>query len=197
MMLALFCASIATSLWVGVDRWDFQGEFSGIHLHADLWLRLVPYYLAGVIFYLFRDRLRLDWRGAIVAMIGLGVGAVVPFGMAVALPTLGTYVLLCLAFSPHMKLHDVARFGDFSYGIYLYAFPIQQLLVLWISHDVNPYLLFSLALPPTVVAGMLSWYVVERRFLQRVKRRPRQPPRLILGGLGVPHKEPPTGPRVE
>ena len=33
------------------------------------------------------------------------------------------------AFNPAIKLSKAAKYGDFSYGVYLYAFPIQQLLV--------------------------------------------------------------------
>ena len=42
------------------------------------------------------------------------------------------------------------RFGDFSYGTYLYAFPIQQLILSAIGHTIPPLLLFACATPATL-----------------------------------------------
>jgi len=59
------------------------------------------------------------------------------------------------------------RYGDFSYGIYLYHFPIVQTMVQagWFEH--NP--IGALVALLLVVAGLavVSWFSLERRFLQR------------------------------
>ena len=47
----------------------------------------------------------------------------------VIIPTFGFYILFYLAFLPIGRLHDFAKHGDLSYGIYLYAYPIQRLLI--------------------------------------------------------------------
>jgi peptidoglycan/LPS O-acetylase OafA/YrhL len=62
-------------------------------------------------------------------------------------------------------LHGWARFGDFSYGTYLYAFPIQQLIVHGIGHSLPAGELFMLATPPTLLCAVLSWHGVEKWFL--------------------------------
>jgi peptidoglycan/LPS O-acetylase OafA/YrhL len=70
-------------------------------------------------------------------------------------------------FSQDWRWHDAAKHGDFSYGIYLYAFSIQQLTMLALGKPVSPLVLFVLALPPTLLAGVLSWHLIERRFLRK------------------------------
>jgi peptidoglycan/LPS O-acetylase OafA/YrhL len=87
----------------------------------------------------------------------------------VLFPVCGTCIVLWLAFHPSLKFHGFSKHGDFSYGMYLYAFPIQQLLVMSCSGSMNPYALFALAWPLSIVAGMFSWYFVERPFLRRTR----------------------------
>lgn len=61
-------------------------------------------------------------------------------------------------------------FGDWSYGIYLYAYPVQQTLV----HAGVRDLALSLALSSLITLGlaMLSWQLVEARALRLKPRGP-------------------------
>lgn len=76
-----------------------------------------------------------------------------------------------MAFSGRLRLHDISRRGDFSYGTYLYGFPIQQIVMaLW-----GASLPFALYVPATMLlalmAGVLSWHLVEQWFLPRSRRQ--------------------------
>jgi peptidoglycan/LPS O-acetylase OafA/YrhL len=53
-----------------------------------------------------------------------------------------------------------------SYGIYLYAFPIQQLMVQKLELR-SPPVLFALAVPMTVLCAWLSWKYIESPILKR------------------------------
>ncbi len=55
----------------------------------------------------------------------------------------------------------VHRFGDFSYGTYLYAFPIQQTLMHY--HAFSTMQLMMLSIPLTYIVGLASWHLVEKR----------------------------------
>jgi peptidoglycan/LPS O-acetylase OafA/YrhL len=72
------------------------------------------------------------------------------------------------------------RGNDVSYGVYLWAFPVQQLLVsAWTG--VSPLALSAVALPLTILVALGSWLVVEKPALalkSRVARR--------LRGTGAP-----------
>jgi peptidoglycan/LPS O-acetylase OafA/YrhL len=56
----------------------------------------------------------------------------------------------------------IAAENDFSYGTYLYAFPVQQLLVIAGAHHLGvvPYIVLSIA--STAPLAALSWFLVER-----------------------------------
>ena len=170
-VLSLFCVSLAVSTLFVVRGWVFGGKWLGVLLGSpQLWARLLPLYLAGVVVYLWRDRVRFSLAGASLACVVLALAAWCPWGCAALFPLAGTYLVFWFAFSPAIRLHRVGRFGDFSYGAYLYAFPVQQLLMKAFSRAVSPWVLFVCAAPLTLLAAVASWHAVERRFLRSTHR---------------------------
>jgi peptidoglycan/LPS O-acetylase OafA/YrhL len=93
-----------------------------------------------------------------------------PHCWSLLFPVVGAYLVLVLAFHPSIRLHNWNRFGDFSYGTYLYAFPVQQLVMQWIGHPVLPWKLFFIATPATIGCAFLSWHLVEKWFLRSAAR---------------------------
>lgn len=58
-------------------------------------------------------------------------------------------------------VRSMGRFGDFSYGIYIYAWPVQQFGVMLLGQD-QPYLLMiAISLAVTGTLAVLSWRYVE------------------------------------
>jgi len=173
LILAFLLASIALS--VVFVAWDLTpgGKALGVVFGDPVsWARLLPYYLAGTTFYLWRDRTPLSWPLAGVSVALLFTGArLVPWGVALTFPLALTYLLLFLACRPVPGLVGWAKRGDFSYGLYLYAFPIQQLLVMW-RRPTQPLELFALATPLVWLCAFISWHVIEKPFLE-LKAHPR------------------------
>jgi peptidoglycan/LPS O-acetylase OafA/YrhL len=62
---------------------------------------------------------------------------------------------------------NFAKYGDFSYGIYILHFPILQALVQSGLFNSNPCLAFCLALILVLVGAFLLWHLVEKHFLQK------------------------------
>ncbi len=72
-----------------------------------------------------------------------------------------------LAFSDKIKLNALTKYGDFSYGIYLYGFVIQQALIsALVPKPLNVYLFFMITACFSYFFGFLSWRFVERPALQ-------------------------------
>ncbi len=60
--------------------------------------------------------------------------------------------------------------GDFSYGTYLYAFPIQQLIVRYTAGSgLTPFGLFLGSTPVVLVLAVLSWFFVEKPAMESTK----------------------------
>lgn len=133
-------------------------------------IRLTACFLVGAAFWLYRDRVTIRTAGLIVvvpALIGCLFNArVATIGMAV----FGGYLLLWLAFVPNHMLSMYRRFPDVSYGVYLYAWPFQKLLIKAFD-GIDPWTLSAITWVVSIAAGYASWMLVERRFVARGRSR--------------------------
>jgi len=128
---------------------------------------LVLPFAIGAGLYVWRDRLPLSLP------LALGLWAVVaglhgaggPTGPAFlpAFTLALSYSVFWLGYARLPGLLAFNRLGDYSYGIYIYAFPIQQLVAEAGVRD--PATNIALALPPVLVCAVASWHLVERRAL--------------------------------
>jgi peptidoglycan/LPS O-acetylase OafA/YrhL len=170
-LLAFFFTTLVVSYLFAVYGWKPGGKWLGVVFgYPPFWARLLPMYTVGIVFYRLRSHLliRTSW---IVAGIGLLIaGAIIPDGWPIFFPVAGAYLVLALAFHPMIRLHNWSRYGDFSYGTYLYAFPVQQLIMRSIGHPTSPWKLFLLAAPLTILCAAVSWHLVERWFLPRASK---------------------------
>jgi peptidoglycan/LPS O-acetylase OafA/YrhL len=120
----------------------------------------------GAALYVLRRFIPIRWSlaalafTALVVTVALGSGYASEYALAFAIP----YLVLCLAYRTHSFVHLPEWWGDYSYGIYVYAFPIQQ-TVSQLLAPMSGWALFAIALVPTTVAGAMSWHFVEKRFL--------------------------------
>ena len=138
------------------------GGFSLIHEAS----RLAVFYFAGAIIYLFRERLRfsrISMAGSLAIVAFLWLNPDLAFMSALPLG----YFLIWLG----LKANFVkwGQNNDFSYGIYIYAFPIQQFVAL-----LFPAATFAahvlLAIIFTFPLAILSWFLVERPAIRSARR---------------------------
>lgn len=167
----LFCLGVhAGQVYLG---WKVPGSrLSWLYCYPDFWPRVMSAFLAGTVAYLYRDRVVLSGRLCLAALALLLIfGVALPSWKLLPLltPTAGAYALLYVAYTPVGRLPGFARYGDFSYGMYLYAYPIQQLLVQAFGPRLNVGTLFLSAWAISLAFAVTSWYLVESPFL-RLKR---------------------------
>jgi len=74
------------------------------------------------------------------------------------------YLTLYLSYVPRGPLLHFNKLGDYSYGMYIYAFPIQQSLISYFP-DISADQLTYAALPLTLIASVFSWHLVEKKAL--------------------------------
>ena len=71
------------------------------------------------------------------------------------------YFTLCIGFIDLRGLPLIKR-GDYSYGVYLYGYPIEQALWHFVPALRHWELLFAVALPTTMIFAIVSWHLIEK-----------------------------------
>lgn len=69
-------------------------------------------------------------------------------------------------------LRRAGRFGDLSYGLYIYAFPVQQTLLWQLKDSLSWGVLLALTIATTATLAFASWHLVEKRALRLKPSRP-------------------------
>lgn len=125
---------------------------------------LVASFLAGVAFYGFRHRLPHDGRIAAAATIAtMGLLLLPGGGALVAAPAAYVTVYVgSLAFRPM----PLTKYGDYSYGLYLFGYPLQQTFASFGSWAHHWWLNLLVCLPAAAVMAVFSWHVVEKPALK-------------------------------
>ena len=126
----------------------------------------LPLFLAGAVAYLFRDRIKYTMTGCVVSVCVLVVACFIPNAFGPVFPLAGGYLLFWISFHPTIRFFNASRFGDLSYGAYLFAFPIQQLIVSVSGHRMEPLALFAVSTPIILLAALTSYHLIEHPFMQ-------------------------------
>jgi peptidoglycan/LPS O-acetylase OafA/YrhL len=124
----------------------------------EIWL--LQAFAIGTCLYLLRER--IPWHGG-VALILLAAFAIAPSeGLQLKLVVVAVpYAAVYLAYRGPAALRRLTTRGDFSYGIYLYAWPVgQAVAAAWTG--IGATALIALSLPLTYLLAVGSWHYVER-----------------------------------
>jgi peptidoglycan/LPS O-acetylase OafA/YrhL len=130
-------------------------------------------FAAGVGLYVWRDRVRLHPAGVAALALLAWLGRETPFHPLLLVLAL-SYGVFVLAHLPGAFLRRYNRLGDYSYGVYIYAFPMQQLMV-HLFQPMDPLTNIALAVPATLGLAVLSWTWVEKPALDLNRRLGRRP----------------------
>jgi len=148
-------------------------------------LRLGASFAAGMTLWAFRDSLP---RTTTLIVLAGAVSCALYFFAAPTLmyaltPLPLGYFLLSLGGSRRIRLGST---NDISYGAYIYAFPVEQLLVLLGGHRLGYLGMVVATLALTAPLAWLSWKLVERPALQRKNMRlaTSTPPVQLVSGVG-------------
>jgi peptidoglycan/LPS O-acetylase OafA/YrhL len=127
-------------------------------------LYTVPSFAAGVVMYFVHSHFGISKAPALICCGALLLTA--PMGYSMLLfPILAGYPLIALGVTRSISLGNAARFGDLSYGTYLYGWPIEQVVRSLAGDTLSGWSLFLISFPLATACGWLSWHLVEKHAL--------------------------------
>ncbi|MHC2435551.1 peptidoglycan/LPS O-acetylase OafA/YrhL [Bradyrhizobium sp. USDA 4451] len=150
---------IAQIALVGYDiaRWDEVP----IQLRPHL---LVFCFLAGVGFYLWRDKVPVHRTLCLFALVLCAAALATGRGDALA-PVPAAYIA-CYFGVMNPRRSWIVSSGDYSYGLYLYGFVIQQCVAAFGPPVQHWYLNVLISLPLAFGVAVASWHLVEKHALR-------------------------------
>jgi peptidoglycan/LPS O-acetylase OafA/YrhL len=162
----LLAAAFAAGYQWRVEATDF---IIGPIANAQL-IAFILIFLSGTLVGVWSDRVRLF---GIVPVIGLVVALVAGRRSAFYAEYVAgaaTAVLVAPAAALLAPLAPLLRKVDISYGVYLYAWPIQQLVAMY---DIagSPWMFIVVSGALTVTVAIASWFVIEQPAMRRWSRR--------------------------
>jgi peptidoglycan/LPS O-acetylase OafA/YrhL len=127
------------------------------------WLRCLAFFLSGVVLNRWQAIVHRGCLGLALAVAGtIALWHWADFTLLI----FGPYLLYYFGFARIRLFERWSRFGDFSYGLYLYAWPIQQLIVQNFGRTFGAYEVFGLSFLLSLVCAVISWFCIERPFLK-------------------------------
>lgn len=125
------------------------------------------FFAAGTLARLYRERIVYSgWLVVLALVVWIGTYWLNQFGVPltairwVRYPAL-SYIVLYICFQKG-RLNRFGDWGDVSYGLYIYGFPTQQLLIEWLGVGVNAPLLVVLSIAATLPLAIGSWKWIEK-----------------------------------
>ena len=160
-LLALLATGLACLQW---DAFGFLGT----------WGWLLGFFAVGMVLYKLRDSRIFDGRVAALALAGMALS--IPLRQFIPLfPLFGGYLAIYFARERRIPAARAARFGDLSYGLYIYGWPVTAAIMHVSGGTAAWWQLFLSSLPATLAAAWLSWHLVEEPFLRLKSSRRRAP----------------------
>ncbi len=147
-LIALAAFAIATAVKVA---WDMPPRF-------ETFLYLGLPFIIGMSFYIWRAVVPLSGRLALALVVLAALSHPTPAFLPVMILAM-SYSVFVIGYARIPVLGQYNRLGDYSYGAYIYAFPLQQAAVA--AGFMTPLLNMAVALPLAVICAVLSWRYVE------------------------------------
>lgn len=154
-------------------------------------LRLSAMFFVGSALYVLRNRLPLSGR-----IFAIMLAVVVTSGFdkrvfAYCYPLSLPYLVFYMAYVPGGLVRSFNRIGDYSYGIYIYAWPVQQMTAALVP-GVKPLEMFVLAFLGTCTLAVASWHLIEKPSLAL---KSESSPASFNGGVPLPAPDPLPAPQ--
>lgn len=159
-MGGIAAVSLVLSVWGGAM--PVEGSFDWFFGDPHFTARYFALFLTGSVFYLFRDKIQYNGIFALLCFTALLPLQYFSSIATIAVAVLGGYALLWFAFcGPRSTRLGFFNKVDMSYGFYLYAWPIGNLIVFF-DRGISVWELFLCSIVIGLSFAYVSWISVEK-----------------------------------
>ena len=121
--------------------------------------RFVVMFLTGALLYQFRNVIPARWSLVALSVVIVLAASLLPnYRLVAAIPL--AYAIIVSGALIHNKRLRLRT--DLSYGVYIYAWPVQQLLVICGLGILNPFVFAIVSAAVTLPLAAMSWFMVEK-----------------------------------
>lgn len=154
----VFLASLA--IWIAADLGLMEANSSRY--------RLMFHFFAGAATVQFSRHLSFSWLPAtIAAVFALAAALSLPpsiaqYGLALATPV----IVFWFGYYPDFGMRAFNRIGDYSYGIYIFGYPIQTIYYVYYGDTLGVAGHTAISFLTILVFAIASWHILESRLLK-------------------------------
>ena len=124
----------------------------------------LAYFQMGSLLFIFKDKVLVSYKILIAMLIVLLI--VNSFNGSMSILTLLFFPYIIITLGSMVKLQLFTKYGDFSYGMYIFAFPVQQSLVYFYDADISIVKFIILSFFITFAISIISWHFIEKQALR-------------------------------
>jgi peptidoglycan/LPS O-acetylase OafA/YrhL len=151
-------------IWLAIASFILQlADHFYLHWYS-LYLRLFYMFFSGATYFVLKDNIIISNRVFWLMIVGLLISTCDKQVYFVFYNCFLAYIVFWLAYVPAGRIRYFNQFGDYSYGMYIYAYPVQQTIcTLFASIGIMGLMITSTAI--TFFIAYLSWHLVEKKAL--------------------------------
>lgn len=143
---------------------DYFYTFLPISYFSSEDFRLYSLFFIGTACYIFKDSLVLSKHIFYAAVVSLLISTIHIDLFFIVYNVVVFYVIFYIAYIPKGWIRKFNQYGDYSYGIYIYAWPIQQSVIAFMP-GISPLELCLYSLLITALLSYFSWHCIEKKAL--------------------------------
>jgi peptidoglycan/LPS O-acetylase OafA/YrhL len=162
--LKAICFLVAV-ITMGVDLEYLWANASAYEAYqSPAFAELIAAFFSGAALRAYADRIPVS-KSLVLAIIGLLFLSAVTSGFLWVYKISFAYIVLYFSLVPRTRLLQFNQFGDYSYGMYIYAFVVQQIIIS-LHPAIHIYPFIALSLIVTMILAATSWHLIEKRALR-------------------------------
>lgn len=154
----IFASCFILFLFVFTGDWV---DKNFIWAKGNWFFQLMAAFFIASSMYTYRDKIKLSLPVFFGFLVVYFIGQKTDYRLLIHLLTL-PYLVIYFAYAKIPFINKWGTYGDFSYGIYVWAFPVQQTISCLMLDKLNIYSYMAITFAITLLCGILSFKLIEK-----------------------------------